>query len=33
DEAQQESAPQEEGDDPNLEMAKKMSLEALQEKG
>ncbi|GJV10646.1 hypothetical protein Tco_1352187 [Tanacetum coccineum] len=33
DEAQQESAPQEEGDDPDLEMAKKMSLETHQEKG
>ncbi|GJS61821.1 hypothetical protein Tco_0656605, partial [Tanacetum coccineum] len=33
DEAQQESIPQEEGDDPDLEMAKKMSLEAHQEKG
>ncbi|GJS18729.1 hypothetical protein Tco_0413201 [Tanacetum coccineum] len=33
DEAQQESAPQEEGNDPDLERAKKMSLEALQEKG
>ncbi|GJS00751.1 hypothetical protein Tco_0317259 [Tanacetum coccineum] len=32
-ETQQESAPQEEGDDPDLEMAKKMSLEAHQEKG
>ncbi|GJX93048.1 hypothetical protein Tco_0347634 [Tanacetum coccineum] len=32
DEAQQESIPQEEGDDPDLELAKKMSLEALQEK-
>ncbi|GJX42380.1 hypothetical protein Tco_0257370 [Tanacetum coccineum] len=33
DEAQQESIPQEEGDDPHLELAKKMSLEAHQEKG
>ncbi|GJY05587.1 retrovirus-related pol polyprotein from transposon TNT 1-94, partial [Tanacetum coccineum] len=33
DEAQQESAPQEEGNDPDLEMAKKMSLEMHQEKG
>ncbi|GJW67341.1 hypothetical protein Tco_0121765 [Tanacetum coccineum] len=33
DEAQQESIPQEEGNDPDLERAKKMSLEALQEKG
>ncbi|GJX09253.1 hypothetical protein Tco_0199112 [Tanacetum coccineum] len=33
DEAQQESVPQDEGDDPDLEMAKKMSLEAHQEKG
>ncbi|GJT18022.1 retrovirus-related pol polyprotein from transposon TNT 1-94 [Tanacetum coccineum] len=33
DEAQQESIPQEEDDDPDLEMAKKMSLEAHQEKG
>ncbi|GJZ49674.1 hypothetical protein Tco_0603864 [Tanacetum coccineum] len=33
DEAQQESIPQEEGDDPDLELAKKMSLEAHQEKG
>ncbi|GJW44340.1 copia protein [Tanacetum coccineum] len=33
DEAQQESAPQEEGDDPDLELAKQMSLEAHQEKG
>ncbi|GJV50884.1 hypothetical protein Tco_1446625 [Tanacetum coccineum] len=33
DEAQQESVPQEEGDDPDLELAKKMSLEAHQEKG
>ncbi|GJZ80960.1 hypothetical protein Tco_0645954 [Tanacetum coccineum] len=32
-EAQQESIPQEEGDDPDLELAKKMSLEAHQEKG
>ncbi|GJS09026.1 hypothetical protein Tco_0365822 [Tanacetum coccineum] len=32
DEAQQESAPQEEGDDPDLELAKRMSLEAHQEK-
>ncbi|GJX43937.1 hypothetical protein Tco_0260613 [Tanacetum coccineum] len=32
DEAQQESIPQEEGDDPDLELAKKMSLEAHQEK-
>ncbi|GJX60362.1 hypothetical protein Tco_0291752 [Tanacetum coccineum] len=32
DEAQQESAPQEEGDDPDLELAKQMSLEAHQEK-
>ncbi|GJZ07814.1 hypothetical protein Tco_0542097 [Tanacetum coccineum] len=32
DEAQQESVPQEEGDDPDLELAKKMSLEAHQEK-
>ncbi|GKB14367.1 hypothetical protein Tco_0848290 [Tanacetum coccineum] len=32
-EAQQESVPQEEGDDPDLELAKKMSLEAHQEKG
>ncbi|GJZ75327.1 hypothetical protein Tco_0639792 [Tanacetum coccineum] len=31
--AQQESIPQEEGDDPDLELAKKMSLEAHQEKG
>ncbi|GJW38946.1 hypothetical protein Tco_0064791 [Tanacetum coccineum] len=31
--AQQESAPQEEGDDPDLELAKRMSLEAHQEKG
>ncbi|GJV02763.1 hypothetical protein Tco_1336332 [Tanacetum coccineum] len=30
---QQESIPQEEGDDPDLELAKKMSLEAHQEKG
>ncbi|GKF77410.1 hypothetical protein Tco_0229880, partial [Tanacetum coccineum] len=29
---QQESAPQEEGDDPDLELAKQMSLEAHQEK-
>ncbi|GJW90064.1 hypothetical protein Tco_0167617, partial [Tanacetum coccineum] len=33
DEAQQEFVPQEEGDDPDLELAKKMSLEAHQEKG
>ncbi|GKB24058.1 hypothetical protein Tco_0863459 [Tanacetum coccineum] len=34
DEAQQESAPQEEGNDPDLEMAKKMSLgNAIKEKG
>ncbi|GJT92985.1 hypothetical protein Tco_1081830 [Tanacetum coccineum] len=33
DEAQQESIPQEEGNDPDLERAKKMSLEAHQEKG
>ncbi|GJY50665.1 hypothetical protein Tco_0441512 [Tanacetum coccineum] len=33
DEAQQESIPHEEGNDPDLERAKKMSLEALQEKG
>ncbi|GKB85703.1 hypothetical protein Tco_0957975 [Tanacetum coccineum] len=33
DEAQQESVPQEEGDDSDLELAKKMSLEAHQEKG
>ncbi|GKG47927.1 hypothetical protein Tco_0507412, partial [Tanacetum coccineum] len=33
DEAQQEFVPQEEGDDPHLELAKKMSLEAHQEKG
>ncbi|GKA15101.1 hypothetical protein Tco_0694848 [Tanacetum coccineum] len=33
DEAQQESVLQEEGDDPDLELAKKMSLEAHQEKG
>ncbi|GJX03252.1 hypothetical protein Tco_0189168 [Tanacetum coccineum] len=33
DEAQQESVPQEEGDDPALELAKKMSLDAHQEKG
>ncbi|GJV41468.1 hypothetical protein Tco_1419908 [Tanacetum coccineum] len=33
DEAQQESIPQEEDDDPDLELAKKMSLEAHQEKG
>ncbi|GJU17356.1 retrovirus-related pol polyprotein from transposon TNT 1-94 [Tanacetum coccineum] len=33
DEAQQESIPQEEGDDPDLELAKKMSLEAHPEKG
>ncbi|GJT82482.1 hypothetical protein Tco_1056824 [Tanacetum coccineum] len=33
DEAQQESAPQEEGNDPDLEMAKKMSLETHQGKG
>ncbi|GKF95927.1 hypothetical protein Tco_0288662, partial [Tanacetum coccineum] len=32
DEAQQESVPQEEGDDPDLELAKKISLEAHQEK-
>ncbi|GJV51092.1 hypothetical protein Tco_1446833 [Tanacetum coccineum] len=31
--AQQESVPQEEGDDPDLELAKKMCLEAHQEKG
>ncbi|GJZ08057.1 hypothetical protein Tco_0542340 [Tanacetum coccineum] len=30
---QQESIPQEEGDDPDIELAKKMSLEAHQEKG
>ncbi|GJU70315.1 retrovirus-related pol polyprotein from transposon TNT 1-94 [Tanacetum coccineum] len=33
DEAQQESVPQEEGDDHDLELAKKMSLDAHQEKG
>ncbi|GJY49862.1 retrovirus-related pol polyprotein from transposon TNT 1-94 [Tanacetum coccineum] len=33
DEAQQESIPQEEDDDPDLELAKKMSLEAHKEKG
>ncbi|GKA90807.1 hypothetical protein Tco_0812677, partial [Tanacetum coccineum] len=33
DEAQQESVPQEEGDDPDLELAKKMILDAHQEKG
>ncbi|GKA95968.1 hypothetical protein Tco_0818063 [Tanacetum coccineum] len=33
DEAQQESITQEEGNDPDLELAKKMSLEAHQEKG
>ncbi|GJV65917.1 hypothetical protein Tco_1476745 [Tanacetum coccineum] len=33
DEAQQESVPQKEGDDPDLELAKKMSLEVHQEKG
>ncbi|GJR99832.1 hypothetical protein Tco_0316341 [Tanacetum coccineum] len=33
DEFQQESIPQKEGDDPDLELAKKMSLEAHQEKG
>ncbi|GJR02012.1 retrovirus-related pol polyprotein from transposon TNT 1-94 [Tanacetum coccineum] len=33
DEAQQESIPQKEGNDPDLELAKKMSLEAHQEKG
>ncbi|GJS68357.1 hypothetical protein Tco_0682922, partial [Tanacetum coccineum] len=33
DEAQQESVPQEEGDDPDLELAKKMSLVVHQEKG
>ncbi|GJY20692.1 hypothetical protein Tco_0393258, partial [Tanacetum coccineum] len=33
DEAQQESVPQEEGDDPDLEWAKRISLEAHQEKG
>ncbi|GJU06205.1 hypothetical protein Tco_1122635 [Tanacetum coccineum] len=33
DEAQQESVLQEEGDDPDLELAKKMSLEAHQKKG
>ncbi|GKC94510.1 hypothetical protein Tco_1159952, partial [Tanacetum coccineum] len=33
DEAQQESVPQEECDDPDLELAKKMSLESHQEKG
>ncbi|GJV81148.1 hypothetical protein Tco_1517018 [Tanacetum coccineum] len=33
DEAQQESIPHEEGNDPDLERAKKISLEALQEKG
>ncbi|GJV29860.1 hypothetical protein Tco_1386308 [Tanacetum coccineum] len=33
DEAQQESIPQEEGNDPDLEQANKMSLEAHQEKG
>ncbi|GJX42195.1 hypothetical protein Tco_0257185 [Tanacetum coccineum] len=33
DKAQQESVPQEEGDDPDLELAKKLSLEAHQEKG
>ncbi|GJZ82045.1 hypothetical protein Tco_0647039, partial [Tanacetum coccineum] len=32
-EAQQESIPQKEGNDPDLELAKKMSLEAHQEKG
>ncbi|GKB10594.1 retrovirus-related pol polyprotein from transposon TNT 1-94 [Tanacetum coccineum] len=32
-EAQQESIPQEEGNDPDLELAKKLSLEAHQEKG
>ncbi|GKG03825.1 hypothetical protein Tco_0314212, partial [Tanacetum coccineum] len=30
---QQESIPQEEGNDPDLELAKKMSLETYQEKG
>ncbi|GKB51649.1 hypothetical protein Tco_0902402, partial [Tanacetum coccineum] len=33
DETQQESAPQEEGDDPDLKLAKQISLEAHQEKG
>ncbi|GJT10603.1 hypothetical protein Tco_0857645 [Tanacetum coccineum] len=33
DEAQQEPVPQGEGDDPSLELAKKMSLDAYQEKG
>ncbi|GJW88702.1 retrovirus-related pol polyprotein from transposon TNT 1-94 [Tanacetum coccineum] len=33
DEAQQESNPQEEGNDPDLELAKKLSLETHQEKG
>ncbi|GJR29167.1 hypothetical protein Tco_1105399 [Tanacetum coccineum] len=33
DDAQQESNPQEEGNDPELELAKKLSLEAHQEKG
>ncbi|GKC28739.1 hypothetical protein Tco_1036033, partial [Tanacetum coccineum] len=33
DEAQQESIPQEEGNDPDLELAKKLSLETHQEKG
>ncbi|GJY89593.1 hypothetical protein Tco_0504789 [Tanacetum coccineum] len=33
DEAQQESIPQEEDDDPDLDLAKKLSLEAHQEKG
>ncbi|GKD81172.1 hypothetical protein Tco_1348011, partial [Tanacetum coccineum] len=33
DEAQQESIPLEEDDDPDLELAKKISLEAHQEKG
>ncbi|GJX97881.1 hypothetical protein Tco_0353679 [Tanacetum coccineum] len=33
DEAQQESVPQGESDDPALELAKKMSLDAHQEKG
>ncbi|GKG42820.1 hypothetical protein Tco_0477118, partial [Tanacetum coccineum] len=32
-EAQQESVPQEEGDDPDLKLAKKMSLEAASRKG
>ncbi|GKD17474.1 hypothetical protein Tco_1206632, partial [Tanacetum coccineum] len=33
DKAQQEFVPQDEGDDPDLELAKKMSLEAHQENG